>query len=80
MKRLLSAFGRVRPRLPIARLLLGTALLGLAGCQIIPDPAPDATRFYVLTGPLPAQAASVTLGPLSLGLKAVSVAPYLRSR
>ena len=34
MKRLLSAFGRVRPRLPIARLLLGTALLGLAGCQI----------------------------------------------
>lgn len=80
MKRLLSAFGRVRPRLPIARLLLGTALLGLAGCQIIPDPAPDATRFYVLTGPLPAQAASFTLGPLSLGLKAVSVAPYLRSR
>ena len=80
MKRLLSAFGRVRPRLPIARLLLGTALLGLAGCQIIPDPAPDATRFYVLTGPLPAQAASVTLGPLSLGLKAVSVAPYISSR
>lgn len=80
MKRLLSSFGRVRPRLRVARILLGTVLLGLAGCQLIPDPAPDATRFYVLTGPSPEQAASATLGPLSLGLKAVSVAPYLRSR
>ena len=80
MKRPLSPFGRVRARLRVAHVLLGAALISLTGCQLIPDPAPDATRFYVLTGPSPEQAASATLGPLSLGLKAVNVAPYLRSR
>ncbi len=80
MKRPLPFLAGVRTRLATARLAVVAALLGLAGCQLIPDPAPDATRFYVLTGPTPEQAASATLGPLTLGLKAVNVAPYLRGR
>ncbi|GAB1489798.1 hypothetical protein MASR2M8_22520 [Opitutaceae bacterium] len=77
MKRALSPLARIlRP----ARLLLGIAAIGLAGCQIIPDAAPDPTRFYVLTGPSLQQVSTAQPGPLSLGLKAVNLAPYLRGR
>jgi uncharacterized lipoprotein YmbA len=77
MKRsLFSLAGILRP----AGLLLGVAVIGLAGCQIIPEAAPDPTRFYVLTGPSLQQATRAQLGPLSLGLKAVNLAPYLRGR
>jgi len=70
---------------PSARRFLLGSLLGLglwfaAGCNLIPEPTPDPTRFYVLTGPgLPADV-SAPDGTLRLGLRTVELAPYLRSR
>lgn len=76
MKRLFA----FRHHASVFRLLAGLALIGLGGCQIIPDPAPDPTRFFVLTGPSLAQAEGAQLGPLTIGLKSVTLAPYLRGR
>ena len=53
--------------------------LGLAGCNIIPPPTADATRYYVLTGPALGAAGSQPIaGALRLGLRNVELAPYLK--
>jgi Uncharacterized protein conserved in bacteria len=55
--------------------------LGFAGCSLLPKPAPDPTRHYVLTG-----AASVVTEPtakqgvLKVGVRSVQVAPYLDAK
>jgi uncharacterized lipoprotein YmbA len=54
-------------------------LLLLAGCNVIPPPQADSTRYFALASPaLDTAAARPTLGTLRLGLKAVDVAPYLK--
>lgn len=50
----------------------------IAGCNVVPPPQSDLTRFYVLTGPAPA--AGPATGRLRLGLKSVDVAAYLNTR
>jgi uncharacterized lipoprotein YmbA len=57
------------------------AALGLllAGCNIIPPPTADPTRYYVLSGPaLVENAAPPAARGLRLGLRTVELAPYLR--
>src|SRR5579862_2911754 len=58
------------------------ALLGLAaavaGCNIVPPPTEDPTRYYVLSEmPAPAAAAA---GTLRVGLRAVRLEGYLKRR
>ena len=61
-------------------LALGILAL-LAGCNIIPPPLGDPTRYYVLDGPpLRAGAPDTPIGSLRLGLKAIDVPAYLRGR
>ncbi len=60
-------------------LALATLLVFSAGCQIIPEPAADPTRFFVLTVPDRAPAA-VPEGSLRLGLRAIELPAYLKSR
>jgi uncharacterized lipoprotein YmbA len=62
-----------------ALLLCALALLGAAGCNVVPPVQPDATRYYILSGPTLAEtAAHAAAGTLRLGLRPVEVAPYLR--
>jgi uncharacterized lipoprotein YmbA len=65
-------------RLP-ARVVAASALLfAFAGCSLLPKPAPDPTRHYVLTGPSPESVnAGLARGTLKVGVRTVSVAPYL---
>lgn len=60
-------------------LLLAGMLFGFAGCSIVPEASTDPTRFFVLTGSVE-ESEDVGKSPnaLSIGLKAVGVAPYLR--
>ena len=66
------------------RLTLGVAVAGglgllLAGCNIIPAPSADPTRYYVLAGPPVGEpGVQPVTGSLRLGLKNVELAPYLR--
>ncbi len=54
-------------------------LLVLAGCNIIPPPQADSTRYFALASPaLDHAEARPTRGTLRLGLKPVDVAPYLK--
>lgn len=54
-------------------------LVSVAGCNLIPPPAPDPTRYYVLTSPAPEPAITrVAQGSLRIGLRSVELAPYLR--
>lgn len=62
---------------------LGIGLLGLlvAGCNVLPSPQADPTRYYVLGGPAEAVPA-VSSGDgakLRVGLHTIDVATYLRS-
>ncbi len=51
----------------------------LTGCNIIPAPTADSTRYYVLTGPTLGEAGTQPItGALRLGLKNVELAPYLK--
>ncbi len=50
------------------------------GCQIIPEPAPDPTRFFVLTGPGLPSSPGAPEGTLRLGLRTVELPAYLKSR
>jgi len=69
------ALPNFRLRLPSTVL----CLLVLAGCNVIPPPQADLTRYYTLASPaLDAPAARPTIGTLRLGLKSVDVAPYLK--
>ena len=54
-------------------------LLLAAGCNVIPPPQADSTRYYALASPaLDQPVARPTSGTLRLGLKPVDVAPYLK--
>ena len=58
---------------------LVAASLVVAGCNLIPPPTPDATRYYLLTGPATGAAgAQPVTGALRLGLRNVELAPYLK--
>jgi uncharacterized lipoprotein YmbA len=58
---------------------LVAVMLFAAGCNLIPSPTPDSTRFYVLAGPaLGAAGVQPVTGVLRLGLRNVEVAPYLK--
>jgi uncharacterized lipoprotein YmbA len=62
-----------------ARLLLAATLLVVAGCNVVPPPQADPTRFYVLASPAPA-VAGAGAKMKRLNLRPVDVAAYLRSR
>ncbi len=50
----------------------------VAACSILPKPQPDPTRHYVLTGPaVETVNAALGQGTLKVGVRTVSVAPYL---
>jgi uncharacterized lipoprotein YmbA len=50
----------------------------VAACSILPKPQPDPTRHYVLTGPEAGTVnAALAQGTLKVGVRTVSVAPYL---
>ena len=54
-------------------------MLFAAGCNLIPAPTPDSTRYYVLAGPaLGAAGVPPVTGALRLGLRNVEVASYLK--
>jgi uncharacterized lipoprotein YmbA len=60
-------------------LSFAVCLLLLAGCNVIPPPQADLTRYFALASPaLDNPGARPTQGTLRLGLKAVDVAPYLK--
>jgi uncharacterized lipoprotein YmbA len=62
-----------------APLLLAAMLVLVAGCNVVPPPQADPTRFYVLASPSPATpGAGVKLKRINL--RPVEVASYLRSR
>ena len=71
----------MKTRLPSLRYRAGFALLLgalLAGCSLLPKPTKDPTRYYVLTGPTPTEInAAPVRGPLKIGVRSVTVAPYL---
>ena len=60
---------------------LRTALLGLflAGCNLVPPPQADTTRYYVLSAPA-ASVPEAAPGALRLGLKELRIADYLDTR
>jgi uncharacterized lipoprotein YmbA len=60
-------------------LLLATTLVLAAGCNVIPSPQADPTRFYVLASPSPA-APGIVAKLKRINLRPVEVASYLRSR
>ena len=72
----------MKATLPSFRLRLLSSAVGLllvAGCNVIPPPQADSTRYYALASPaLDTPVARPTSGTLRLGLKPVDVAPYLK--
>lgn len=61
-----------------AALSLAALGLAIAGCDVVPPPQSDATRFYVLAAsPL---ASAPATGTLRIGLKNVELAAYLKTR
>jgi len=67
-------------RRPLA-LFAAALALALSGCSLLPKPAPDPTRHYVLTGPAPAELnAGAKKGRLKVGLRSVQIAPYLDAK
>lgn len=64
-------------RFPFPLLALSSLAL-FSGCSLIPEPKPDATRYYTLATPPAAEVAAPTLaGAPRLGLRKVEVSPYL---
>ncbi len=60
-------------------LLLAGALLGGAGCSIVPEASSDPTRYYVLTSPgAQENVAKEASGTLRIGLRAIELSPYLK--
>ena len=67
-----------RPRFSLS-FLAGLGLLVLTGCNVIPPPTPDPTRYFVLTAPaVPAPATDTVRSSCRIGLRAIELAPYLR--
>lgn len=58
-------------------LAVGAAALVLSACSFLPKAAPDPTRFYVLGGAEAEPAVAPVRDGLTVGLRAVRVAPYL---
>lgn len=58
--------------------LLCVALGALAGCNVIPPPTEDPTRYYVLSSPALTGVSAPAAGALVLGLRNVDAAPYLK--
>jgi uncharacterized protein len=70
----------IRRRLTVL-CVMSAALLGLAGCSLLPAPQSDPTRYYVLTGGTLGEARPVkTAGALVLGLKRIEIVPYLNGK
>jgi len=61
-----------------AFLFAAAAVLGLSGCNLLPEPQPDNTRFYVL-GDATSSAAPAANAP-RVGLRRVDVPAYLKSK
>ena len=58
---------------------LGTSVLLVTGCSVIPAPTADPTRYYVLAAPTAGPAGAQPInGGLRIGLKNVELAPYLK--
>lgn len=62
----------------LVSLFTAVAALGLAGCNFLPEPQPDNTRFYVL-GEAASSAAPAANAP-RVGLRRVDVPAYLKSK
>ena len=70
----------IRRRLTVL-CVMSAALLGLAGCSLLPAPQTDPTRYYVLTGGTLGEAGPDKVpGALVLGLKRVEIVPYLNGK
>lgn len=59
--------------------LSGLAALALAGCEVIPQPEPDPTRYFVLRSSQPATPATADREGVALGLHSVELPAYLRN-
>lgn len=58
-----------------------SAVLLFAGCQMLPEPRADATRNYVLSGPVAAEGVSAKVsGRYQIGLRAIEIPGYLHNR
>lgn len=57
--------------------MLFAGLLTLTGCSVVPEPQPDRTRYYVLSAPQVAETAVFAEDGLTLGLKKITLPPYL---
>jgi uncharacterized protein len=74
-RRRLSVFGI------LSSVILSAVVLSLAGCSLVPPPATDPTRYYVLTGAgAETERPAKTGGALVLGLKRIDIAPYLNGK
>ncbi len=63
----------------LLRLTFGLITLGLvAGCNLLPEPKPDLTRYFVLEGGVPG--ASAPAGAVRLGLRTVEIPAYLKTK
>lgn len=67
---------------PFARCAAVGLLAALAGCNVIPPPQEDATRYYILSEPAGARAGQAPSAPggLRIGLRPVEVESYLDHR
>lgn len=65
-------------KLPSRLALLAALAAGLAGCDVIPAPQPDLTRYYLMSAPEPRAEAPAGGGTLRIGLRAVAVPAYLK--
>jgi len=61
------------------RWLAGAWIALVAGCNLLPAPQPDLTRYFVLTGGAVGEAVKpATSDGLQLGLKSIALAAYLK--
>lgn len=59
-----------------ALVAIGASMLFCCGCQLIPEPRPDPTRYYTLA--IPEGETSLGKGILRVGLRVVDLAPHLK--
>lgn len=70
-----------RPVRVLFSLVSLATVFALAGCSLLPEPKPDPTRYYVLTGPAEsAPADAKASGACVLGLKRVELVSYLNGK
>lgn len=69
----------IRSRSRSLFLLIGLSLFAAAGCNILPEPQPDYTRYFTLSLPPGAETVQSTQAAgLHLGLCPIEVAPFLK--